>query len=605
MWAAKRERERERERHVGRSNAVFIVFFQSRVGEEEEEEGFPTMKRKGFTVESRVKRFVLGRAHKATSILKSKTKFHYARAKRAAKRIMGSKRARRAIRATRKYASGTCKKTMAIAKETRTKAVSFVRTKSNQIWTSVDAEFLSRAAMTILICYLSLYAISNARNREENNLSKALAAFISAAFLSIKFDVVPDEYVNMGANAIKKMPTYVAWMRKYARKVAKTYIHPKTLKKMDKFVKMYSFEVKIGLVLLFFVGWWFLSAFVFGNAANKNKPISPTNQQKKGKKKRVKGPIEINVVLVTGASGNVGSKILSQMRRRYPDYIVYGTSRSGSVDFKAGNALQSMFEMMSPNSKNVASTSLVNVPLCCSDINEIPPLLRMDVTDDDSVNAVRDAIVARHGKGSLRILVNNAGICAASLAVNTPVDLAKKVLETNYYGMLRVVAAFYPEAIPKHQNATIVNVGSIAGRIGIPFQSSYSSSKAAVEVYTDALRMESKRDGVRACLIEPGDLQPGMECEHTPEIETDEVAKRAVNIMRSDEKNGSNPMKVAYAVCKAARPWRTPRARILVGPDAWLVEICTSYLWKSVQEMFLAAHYRIPPRHNSLWRFVV
>ena len=60
--------------------------------------------------------------------------------------------------------------------------------------------------MTILIYYLSLYAISNARNREENNLSKALAAFISAAFLSIKFDVVPDEWANMGANAIKKMP---------------------------------------------------------------------------------------------------------------------------------------------------------------------------------------------------------------------------------------------------------------------------------------------------------------------------------------------------------------------------------------------------------------
>ena len=119
----------------------------------------------------------------------------------------------------------------------------------------------------------------------------------------------------MGANAIKKVTTYVAWMRKYARKVAKTYIDPKMLKKMDKFVKMYSFEVKIGLVLLFFVGWWFLSAFVFGNAVNKNKPISPTNQQKKGKKKRVKGPIEINLVLVTGASGNVGSKILSQMRR--------------------------------------------------------------------------------------------------------------------------------------------------------------------------------------------------------------------------------------------------------------------------------------------------
>ena len=81
------------------------------------------------------------------------------------------------------------------------------------------------------------------------------------------------------------MPTYVAWMRKYARKVAKTYIHPKTLKKMDKFVKMYSFEVKIGLVLLFFVGWWFLSAFVFGNAAlTKTSRFLQQTNKKRGRK---------------------------------------------------------------------------------------------------------------------------------------------------------------------------------------------------------------------------------------------------------------------------------------------------------------------------------
>ena len=565
-------------------------------------------KRGGISAKTtqRMKKLFFSRAKKATAFLKSKTKLHYARAKGMVGRVYRSKRIRRYVTTARVYATETGKKTIQAAKDAKEKTVSFASEKTMQIWRSFDVEFLFRCAMTILICYLSLYAMSNARNREENSAIKALVAFVSAAYLSVRYKFVSEEYVDMGANALKKVPTYTAWMRKYARKMAKSYIDPKMLKKMDKFVKVHSFEVKIGLCVLFFVGWWFLSAFVFGKErTNKNKPNSPVSNNKKEKKKRVKGPIEVNVALVTGASGNVGSKILSQMRKKYPDYIVYGTSRSGSVDFKAGNALQSMFDMMSPNSKNVASTSLVNVPLCCSNINEVPPLLRMDVTDNDSVNAVRDAIIARHGKGSLRILVNNAGISAASLAMNTPIDMAKKVLETNYFGVLRVVAAFYPEAIPKHQNATIVNVGSIAGRIGIPYQSAYSSSKAAVEVYTDALRMESKRDGVRACLIEPGDLQPGMECEHAPEIETDEVAKRAVNIMRSDEKNGSNPMKVAYAVCKAARPWRTPGARILVGPDAWLVEFCTSYLWKSVQEMFLAAHYRIPPRHNSLWRFVV
>ena len=565
------------------------------------------MKKKGIKTK-RMKKLIFARAKKATVFLKSNLRLNYLRMKRTGRRVLRSKRIRRYAKVVKIYACESGKKTIQVAKEAKEKTVSFVSKKTSEMWTSLDTEFLFRCATTILICYLSLYAMSHARSREEKSGLKALVAFVLAAFLSVKYEVVPEEYIDGVAKALKKVPTYMAWTRKYARKMAKTYVDPKMLKKIDTFVKMYSLEVKIGLCVLFFVGWWFLSAFVFGTArTNKNKPNSPTNNNnnKKEKKKRAKGPIEVNVALVTGASGNVGSKILSQMRKKYPDYIVYGTSRSGSVDFKAGNALQSMFDMMSPNSKNVASTSLVNVPLCCSNIDEVPPLLRMDVTDDDSVNAVRDAIVARHGKGSLRILVNNAGISAASLAMNTPVDMAKKVLETNYFGVLRVVAAFYPEAIPKHQNATIVNVGSIAGRIGIPYQSAYSSSKAAVEVYTDALRMESKYDGIRACLIEPGDLQPGMECEHAPEIETDEVAKRAVNIMRSDEKNGSNPMKVAYAVCKAARPWRTPGARILVGPDAWLVQFCTSYLWKSVQEMFLAAHYRIPPRHNSLWRFIV
>jgi NAD(P)-dependent dehydrogenase (short-subunit alcohol dehydrogenase family) len=528
--------------------------------------------------------FINKRAKKAAKKIKEHTKRAYAITKNGFMRIYRSRRIRKGLLLGRQR----------------------IKTSMER----VDFEFLQKTCALALIAYMILFIVTN---RFRDKVKSVSACFLVSA-MSLWFEIVPMSFVRRAYafaknDAAKMLANDVPKALYDVRDKARTYFkkhYPIHVLKMDKFVRVYATEVKVALVFSFFFVLFVAFKLMFNAKKDEEKkPASPLSHHAKTKKQRIKGPIQVNVALVTGASGNVGAKILSQLRKKYPDYIIYGTSRSGSIDFKAGNALQEMFNMMSPNSKAVATTSLVNVPLCCTKVSEIPPLLRMDVTDDLSVNAVRDAIIARHGKGSLKILVNNAGICAASLASKMPIDMAKKTFETNYFGILRVVSSFYADAIPKHQKATIINVGSIAGRVGIPFQSSYSSSKAAVGVYTDALRMESKRDGVRVCLVEPGDLKPGMEVEHAKEIETDEIAKRAVNIMRTDEKNGSNPMQVADAVCKAARPWRTPNARILIGPDAWLVEFCTSYLWKSVQEMFLAAHYRVPPRSNSFWRFIV
>ena len=215
------------------------------------------------------------------------------------RRIVRSKRIRRYAKVVKIYACESGKKTIQVAKEVKEKTVSFVSKKTSEMWRTLDTEFLFRCATTILICYLSLYAMSHARSREEKSGLKALVAFVLAAFLSVKYEVVPEEYIDGVAKALKKVPTYTAWTRKYARKMAKTYVDPKMLKKIDTFVKMYSLEVKIGLCVLFFVGWWFLSAFVFGTArTNKNKPNSPTNNNnKKEKKKRAKGPIEVNVAV--------------------------------------------------------------------------------------------------------------------------------------------------------------------------------------------------------------------------------------------------------------------------------------------------------------------
>ena len=81
-------------------------------------------------------------------------------------------------------------------------------------------------------------------------------------------------------------------------------------------------------------------------------------------------------------------------------------------------------------------------------------------------------------------------------------------MATNFFGMVRMVRACVPRMTGECRR--VVNVGSIGGRIGLPYQSMYSASKAAAMVWTDALRMEVWGEGVKVSLVEPGDLKPGM-----------------------------------------------------------------------------------------------
>ena len=144
-----------------------------------------------------------------------------------------------------------------------------------------------------------------------------------------------------------------------------------------------------------------------------------------------------------------------------------------------------------------------------------------------------------------------------------------------------------------------LNVGSIGGRVGLPYQSMYSASKAAVMVWTDALRMETWGDGVRVSLVEPGDLKPGMVNAAKAEgFDDDPVATGAFDIMRKEEAEGTDPSAVVKTVIRSLRS-RVPAARYLVGPDAWLVEMLSRFCPHPLKEFFLASHYRVPPRHDA------
>ena len=123
----------------------------------------------------------------------------------------------------------------------------------------------------------------------------------------------------------------------------------------------------------------------------------------------------------------------------------------------------------------------------------------------------------------------------------------------------------------KQGRGLLIVIGSIAGRVSIPMQSQYSASKYALEAFTDAVRMEMKSFGVRACIIEPGDTKTGFTSARITQKEDDQsvygnVLLKSVAKMASDEQKGRSPESVARIAISLAGK-KEPPARIPVGLD--------------------------------------
>ncbi len=125
--------------------------------------------------------------------------------------------------------------------------------------------------------------------------------------------------------------------------------------------------------------------------------------------------------------------------------------------------------------------------------------LPLDVTDDASV------AVAIERAGDIDVLINNAGITAWGPVELLGPGLLARVLETNVVGVARVTTAVLP-AMRARGRGTIVNVSSAALR-GFPLLGAYAASKAALEAWSEALRLELASFGIRVALIEPAGVE--------------------------------------------------------------------------------------------------
>lgn len=213
--------------------------------------------------------------------------------------------------------------------------------------------------------------------------------------------------------------------------------------------------------------------------------------------------------------------------------------------------------------------------------------VRLDVTDQASIDAAVATI--RETKGSTRFagLVNNAGVARGGPLEYLDIEVWREQLEINVIGQIAVTKAFLP--LVREGCGRLVFIGSIGGRVSTALMGPYGASKFALEGITESLRHELYPFGIEVVLVEPGvvrtkiwdkgsetadrleaEASPEMLERYRPHIDKMRTSLRANNTAGVD-------VSVPAKVIERALFHPHPKPRYLVGPDAKAVALMAKF----------------------------
>jgi NAD(P)-dependent dehydrogenase (short-subunit alcohol dehydrogenase family) len=202
--------------------------------------------------------------------------------------------------------------------------------------------------------------------------------------------------------------------------------------------------------------------------------------------------------------------------------------------------------------------------------------LRLDVTDEASMESAVETVVAEHG--SVGVLVNNAGYSQSGAVETVSMDDLRRQFETNVFGLVRMCQLVLP-SMREARRGRIVNLSSMGGKLTFPGGGVYHATKYAVEALSDVLRFEVKGFGVDVSIIEPGLIRSNFAETAVGSVAQDGGPYAAFNAAVSAStagvydgplgKLGGEPDAVAKAIEKAVTA-RRPRTRYPVTASARL-----------------------------------
>jgi len=246
------------------------------------------------------------------------------------------------------------------------------------------------------------------------------------------------------------------------------------------------------------------------------------------------------IAIVTGSSRGIGFETALALARE--GYYTYATMR----DTKKGNQI-----------KEIAKKENLKLEV-----------IELDVDKDKTIQGAINKIIKE--KNRIDVLVNNAGYTLFGCLEDLSMDDLKAQFETNFFGVVRISQAVIP-IMRKQKSGTIVNVSSVAGRIGFPVSPAYISSKFALEGLSESMRYELSPFGINTIIIEPGVIKTNFMSSMKKSMKPDSVYKDITNKVivgiSMMAEMGTPPQEVARTIIKAIQS-ENPLPRYIVGNDA-------------------------------------
>ena len=264
------------------------------------------------------------------------------------------------------------------------------------------------------------------------------------------------------------------------------------------------------------------------------------------------------IVLITGGSSGIGKSIGEFLHAK--GFMVYGTSRNPE------RISQSVF-----------------------------PLIALDVRDKSSIQNAVAEVISKAGR--IDVVINNAGVGITGPIEEIPTEEIKNNFETNLFGPIEVMKAVLPQ-MRVQQSGLIINITSIAGYMGLPYRGIYSASKGALELITEALRMEVKSFGIHITNVAPGDFATNIAAGryHAPLVKGSAYETPYGNTLKMMDEHvdsGSNPTEMAEAIYRIIQ---NPNPKIHYKIGAFMQKfsiVLKRILPDKVYEKMLMNHYKL------------
>jgi len=275
-----------------------------------------------------------------------------------------------------------------------------------------------------------------------------------------------------------------------------------------------------------------VNLFSFYELVPKNKTITWLYQKRSMEK----------VAVVTGSSSGIGFETSLALARE--GYFTYATMR----DVKKADKIQKIADEESLSLK----------------------VIELDVDDEESAENAINTIIQE--KGRVDVLVNNAGWGIWGTGEDVSVEEFKEQFETNFFSVVRMVQKVAP-TMRNQGSGSIVNISSVAGRIGLPASTAYVSSKFAVEGLSESLRYELGQFGVNVIIIEPGVIKTNFFDSMKTAKKADEggayrdITIKVITGVKMMAEMGTSPKEVAQVIIKSLKEEK-PLPRYIVGNDA-------------------------------------